>query len=289
MQGLPRQDGKTIVITGANAGIGKVTALRLAEAGARVVIAGRSRERTAPVLEAINSMPGSQAPAFVQMDLTSLADVRRAADELLAICPAIDVLIANAGLAGQRGATKDGFELAFGVNHLGHYLFTRLLWERIAATEQSRVVLVASRAHFRAPGLDFEAVQQTTRTTTAFPEYCTSKLCNVLFAAELRRRQAARPSPHVPVMSLHPGVVATEIWRHIPGPLAWIAKQFMITEEQGARTTLYCATSQDLGAEPALYYDDCKAKRVSKLAQREDLARELWERSAAWVGLPDAL
>lgn len=277
-QSLPSMEGRTVVITGANTGIGRTTALALAEAGAHVVVAGRSRERTQPVLDAMGPARGT----FVELDLGSLESVRNAAGELLGLDRPIDVLINNAGLAGARGLTVDGFEQAFGVNHLGHYLLTHLLLDRIRSTPSARIVNVASKAHHRAPGLDFEAVQQPTRTPTGFPEYCVSKLANVLFSQALARRLEG---DGVVVHSLHPGVVATDVWRHVPAPIAWLIKRFMISEEEGAATSLHCATSEDAATTTGEYWVRCRRAPVSRLARDRGLEDELWRRSAAWVGV----
>jgi dehydrogenase/reductase SDR family protein 13 len=281
---IPDQQGRTVVITGANTGIGRVTAEVLAAAGARVVLACRSRERTEGVLAAIAAIPGAPAPVFVPLDLSSLADVRRAADALREACPRIDVLVNNAGLAGARGQTRDGFELAFGTNHLGHFLLTHLLRPALEAAPAPRVVNVASEAHYRSKGIPLDGVQQPTRTRTGFAEYADSKLANVLFTAELHRRWKASP---ILAASLHPGVVATEVWRQLPGPLAWVAKRFMITAEEGARTTLHCATHAEVAEHPGAYWDQCRVRKASRIARSEDAAAALWDRSLGWCGLAD--
>jgi retinol dehydrogenase 12 len=271
--------GKTAIVTGANTGIGRVTAIELAKQGARVVLACRSEEKTRPVVDAIVASGGKAE--FLRLDLADLAGVRASAEAFLKRDEALPLLVNNAGLAGSRGLTKDGFELTFGTNHLGPYLFTRLLLPAIEKAGEARVVNVASTGHYKAPGIDWEAVRKTTRTTTAFPEYCVSKLANVLFSAELARR--APKGVHT--YSLHPGAVASDVWREVPWGLRHLMKLFMLSNEEGARTSLYCATSDEAGKETGLYYDSSKEKQPSKLARDESLARELWERSAGWVGL----
>jgi NAD(P)-dependent dehydrogenase (short-subunit alcohol dehydrogenase family) len=270
-------EGKTALVTGANTGIGRVTAVELAKKGAKVVLACRSEEKTRPVIDEI----GKGRAEFMHLDLADLASVRAAAAAFLARGEPLPLLVNNAGLAGSRGQTKDGFELAFGTNHLGHYLFTRLLLPAIEKSPGARVVTVASHGHYRAPGIDWDAVQKVSRTTTAFPEYCVSKLANVLFASELARRY-----PAVRSYSLHPGGVASDVWREVPWGLRHVMKLFMLTNEEGARTTLHCATSDTVADKSGLYFDKCKEKRASALGRDEALARELWERSATWVGLP---
>jgi len=260
------------VITGANTGIGRVTAVELAKQGANVVLACRSREKTQAVLDEI----GPKAE-FLALDLGSLDSVREAAKSLNR---PIHVLINNAGLAGARGQTKDGFELAFGTNHLGHYLWTRLLLPRIE--KGGRVVNVASDSHYQAKAIDWPALQQPTKARTGLPEYAVSKLANVLFTKELARR-----APQLTTYSLHPGVVATDVWRKVPAPFRWLMKRFMITPEQGATASLKCATDPALAHDTGKYYDPKgNEKKPSKLADDTQLQAELWKKSAGWVGLP---
>lgn len=272
--------GKNFVVTGANTGIGKVTAEELAKRGARVVLACRSVDKTQPVLEAIQKAHGEDAAVFVKLDLGDLAGVRTAAAEILADGRPIDVLVNNAGLAGLRGETKDGFELAFGTNHLGHFLLTHLLLPRLLLAPAPRIVNVASKAHYNATGIDWDAVHKPTRSVTGLPEYAVSKLANVLFAKECARRF----DPKVKSYSLHPGVVASDVWREVPRVFRGAMKLFMITNEEGAKTTLHCATSPECADESGKYYDKCKEKRPSRVAEDGALARLLWEKSAAWTG-----
>jgi retinol dehydrogenase-12 len=270
------------VVTGANTGIGKETALGLARMGARVVLACRSEDKTRPVIDEIASETGT-SPDFLALDLGSLARVRAAAAELLDRGHPIHVLVNNAGLAGQRGETADGFELEFGVNHLGPYLFTRLLLDRIVDSAPARIVNVASGSHYQVKGEVDWNVKGKTRSVTGLKEYARSKLANVLFTVELARRL---DGTGVTTYSLHPGVIASDIWRRLPWPVRPIAKKFMKSPEEGAQTSIYCATAPELAGETGLYYDDCKPKRPSRLARDEALATEMWNRSADWVGLP---
>ncbi len=279
-----RLDGRRYIVTGANTGIGKVTALELARAGAQVDLACRSAAKTAPVVDEIKRVTGNDAVRFYPIDLTDLDSVRACADALLAEPTPIHTLINNAGMAGLRGQTAAGFELAFAANHLGHYLLTRLLLPRLTAAAPARVVNVSSRSHYQAKGIDWAALRQPSKSYTGMTEYAVSKLCNVLFAKELARRTEGTG---VTTYALHPGVIASDIWgRRMPRPLAWLATRFMITTEQGALTTLHCATALELAGASGRYYDDRKEKRPSRLADDAALATELWTRSAEWVGLP---
>ena len=138
---------------------------------------------------------------------------------------------------------------------------------------------MASKAHYRAPGFDWNALRQRTATRSGLPEYGVSKLANVLFSAELARRLAGSG---VTTYALHPGVVASDIWRGVPWPLRSLIKLAMISTEEGARTTLYCATDPEVGASSGLYYDSCRPKQPSRVAQDGALAAELWQRSEGW-------
>jgi NAD(P)-dependent dehydrogenase (short-subunit alcohol dehydrogenase family) len=272
--------GRFIVVTGANTGIGRATATALAARGASLVLACRSEEKTRPVLEAIAA--GGGDAVFVQIDLGDLASVRGCAEMFDAIGRPIDVLLNNAGLAGHRGFTRDGFEITFGTNHLGHFLLTMLLARRLLASKAGpRIVNVSSQAHYAAKGIDFGEVRQKTKTVTGLPEYSVSKLANILFTAELARRLG--PSgPHA--YALHPGVVASDAWRRIPWPIRPLMKLRMISNDQGAKTSLYCATSPDVAEDSGLYYDDCRQKEPSAVAQDADLADRLWAKSVEWTG-----
>jgi len=271
--------GKVCLITGANTGIGRVTAVELARKGARMILAGRSEERTQPVLDEVRAL-GAEAE-FLPLELGSLASVRRAAKTFLESGRPLELLVLNAGLAGFRGLTEDGFEVHFGTNHLGHFLLTCLLRERLVASAPARVVVVASRAHYRARTLDLDTVRRTTESVTGFSEYGVSKLANVLFASELARKLAGTG---VTTYSLHPGVVASDVWRRVPWPFRSVIKLWMITNEEGAQTTLHCATAPALEGESGLYYDKCAPKKASRLARDEALAAKLWKTSEELTG-----
>lgn len=274
--------GKTFVVTGANTGIGKETARVLARRGGRVVLACRSREKTRAVIDELRAQTGNEALAFVELDLEDLASVRRAAEQILASEPALSVLINNAGLARAPGLTKDGFERTFGVNHLGHFLLTRLLLERLVASAPARIVNVSSHSHYRAKRIDFDALRRPTKTFTGMPEYEVSKLCNVLFTLELARRLEGKG---VTTYAVHPGVIASDIWRTVPWPLGHVAKLFMKSVEEGAETSIHCATSPEVAEQSGRYYASCREKRPSRASLDQALAERLWQQSSEWVGL----
>jgi retinol dehydrogenase-12 len=276
----PTGAARVALITGGNTGIGRVTARELARAGYRVFIACRSAERARPVLDEVRAMCGDGAIENIALELGRLDSVRACARDFLDRGLPLHLLVNNAGLAGARGMTPSGFELAFGVNHVGHFLLTSLLLERLRGSAPARIVTVASRAHYRAPGIDWDAVRKPTTRGTGLPEYCVSKLANVLFSAELARRLAGSG---VTTYSLHPGVVATDIWRQVPVLIRPLMTMFMISSERGAATTLHCATSPALAGQTGLYYDDCKVKVPSAPARDVALGAELWKRSEAWL------
>lgn len=267
-----------VLITGCTSGIGRVTAIELARRGARVVLANRSAEKTGPVLEQIRQQSGDQAAEFLPVDLSSFASIRKAAADFLARGLPLQTLVNNAGIIA-RGATAEGFELTFGVNHIGHFLLTSLLLGRLRDSAPSRVVTVASDLHRVARRIDYQKIRRTTASRTAIPEYAASKLANILFSAELGRRLAGTG---VTTYSLHPGSVATGIWRRIPWPFRPVVLAFMRSPERGARTSIHCATSPDLTAETGLYYENCEPAVPSALARDTALAVELWECTTAW-------
>jgi NAD(P)-dependent dehydrogenase (short-subunit alcohol dehydrogenase family) len=277
---MTKANALVALITGANVGIGRVTAIELAKAGYRVIIAGRSLARTQPILDDIQALPGSLPALFLPLDLSSMNSVRACAEAFAALQLPLHLLVNNAGVAGARGLTVDGFEMTFGVNHVGHFLLTQLLLPHLIAAAPARVVTVASRAHKRTSGIDWEDVRRPTRSITGIREYANSKLANLLFSAELAKRLQGT---QVSTYSLHPGVVDTEIWRALPTwarPL--LRLRGLLTAEEGARTTLHCALHAPQ-TETGLYYADCHPTAPAALGQNAELARALWERSEAWV------
>jgi retinol dehydrogenase-12 len=271
--------GKTVLLTGGNAGIGYATVTALAKRGARVYLTSRSRANGEAAVAAISASTGSEQIRMLTLDLASLASVRACAQEFLALGEPLHVLINNAGLAGRRGQTADGFELQFGVNHLGHFALTQLLLPRLQESELARIVSVASKAHYGAKGIDFAALRRRTPSLIGMKEYSVSKLCNVLHMQELARRLAGTG---IHTYSLHPGVVASQIWNRVP----WGARQLitvrMLTPEQGALTSVYCSTSAEVAQDSGKYYDNCRLTEPSKVATQA-LAAELWQYSEKWT------
>jgi NAD(P)-dependent dehydrogenase (short-subunit alcohol dehydrogenase family) len=285
----PDLRGRVFLVTGATSGIGRVTAAELARRGAHVFLACRdlpAAEAVAAAIRASSAAGWDRAGAtgaveVLPCDLGDLRSVEACAAAFVARRLPLSGLVNNAGLAGRRGLTASGFELAFGVNHLGHFLLTQRLLDPLRAGAPARVVNVASEAHRGAPGIDFEAVTRRTTSLTGLPEYAVSKLCNILFTRELGRRLAGTG---ITTYALHPGVVATGIWRAVPAPARWLMKLGMLSAENGARTSLHCATAPELATASGRYYEDRAEARPSRVATDDALAARLWDESARFVG-----
>ena len=272
--------GRVALITGANTGIGLVTARELAARGAHVFIACRSLEKGQAAVDDIRKTTGNEKVELLALDLGDFDSIRSCAKTFLARDLPLHLLINNAGLAGTKGVTKSGFEMAFGTNHVGPFLLTQLLLDRIKQSAPARIVTVASRAHIRMSGIRWDDVRQPTKGKAGLPEYGASKLANVLFSAELGRRLAGTG---VTTYALHPGVVATDVWREVPALIRPLIKLMMISTEEGAATTIYCATSPEVSDQTGLYYDKCQVKAASTVGQDAALAADLWRRSEEWV------
>jgi NAD(P)-dependent dehydrogenase (short-subunit alcohol dehydrogenase family) len=273
-------DLRTVLVTGANTGIGRATARVLAARGAKVFLACRSEAKTKLLIDGICAQTGNTHLEFLPLDLGDLSSVRACASAFLSAGEPLHVLINNAGLAGQRGITGSGFELAFGTNYVGPFLFTSLLLDQLRDSAPARIVNVASGAHYSATGIDFVAVRGSTKSLTGMPEYAVSKLANVLHAQELGRRL---DGTRVTTYALHPGVLASDIWRRVPWPARTLMKLRMRSPDEGAKTSLYCATSPDVANDSGHYYDNARRRQPSAVATPE-LGAELWDRSTAWIG-----
>jgi NAD(P)-dependent dehydrogenase (short-subunit alcohol dehydrogenase family) len=272
-------EGRTFLVTGGNTGIGRATSAALAGRGGRVYVGCRSKPKGEAAVAAIRAETGNDAVGFLPLDLADLASVRQCAKAFLALDQPLHVLVNNAGVAGQRGVTSQGFEVTFGVNHLGHFALTNALLDCLTASTPARIVSVSSDAHYQPKGIDFEALRQRTRGITGFSAYAVSKLCNVLHAQELARRL---DGTGVTTYALHPGVVASDIWRRVPWPARPIIKRRMLSTARGAATSIYCAVSPDVAQASGRFYDNCQERAPSPVATTE-LARLLWERSEAWT------
>jgi NAD(P)-dependent dehydrogenase (short-subunit alcohol dehydrogenase family) len=272
---VARPASETVVlVTGATDGIGRQTALELAQRGCEVGVHGRSADKVAATIAAIGKrVPGARLFAAV-FDLASLDAVRAGAAELAAR-PTLHVLVNNAGvLLNQRMLSTDGHELTFAVNHLAHYLLTRLLVERLRASAPARVVNVASQVHVQGRiQLDDLTYARNYSGTRA---YADSKLANVLFTRSLAKRY---PAKELAAYALHPGVIATKLLH-----AGWGAGGDRV--DTGARTSVKCALDPGLEGISGRYYDDEREARMSRTAQDDALAEQLWQTSAELVGLP---
>jgi len=272
-------NGKVVLITGGNAGVGKETAVGLAREGAHVVFTSRDPARGADALADIRKRSGSDTVEVMPLDLASFASIRTFSEAFLASHDRLDVLVNNAGLVQQqRALTDDGFEMTFGVNHLGHFLLTSLLLDRLCASAPARVVVVSSHAHKHAGGgLDFDDLQSE-RAYKSFQVYGKTKLANIYFT----REQARRVDPsEVTVNALHPGFVASRFGRDgDTGRLGDVAmvlgRPFAISPEKGALTSIWLASSPDVEGTTGGYFYKCKPSTPSKLAQDDEIARRLW-------------
>lgn len=270
---------KTILITGGNDGIGLETAKRLAALRGNVVIACRNRKKGQKVVEMLKERTGNQEIELLVMDLSDLASVKRAAEEFLVEHPKLDVLINNAGVyTDQRQLTTQGYEWQFGVNHLGHYLLTRLLFPALrCTTEGGRIINVSSDAHHKGK-INFDQLNGSqSGRYSGMRAYAASKLANVLFTTELARRYPDELTAN----ALHPGVVATRLANKEGGPLVrffWnLYKPFALHPKRGANTSVYLATSPELKDVSGRYFDKCQClRRPSSMARNAPLAAKLW-------------
>jgi len=278
---------QTVVVTGANAGIGKAAATELARRGAHVVMTARARARGEAARDDVRRASGNGEVDLLLGDFSSLDSVRALAAQADAL-PRIDVLVNNAGLMQSvRSETGDGFETTFQVNHLAPFLLTTLLLPKIRQTPGARIVNVASDAHERCGGLDFDDLQSK-RRYASFSVYGRSKLANILFTRELARRIAGTG---VTANCLHPGVVATRFGADgdTNGLFAIgmkIARPFMITPEKGADTIVYLATSPDVAQTSGAYFVKRREKTPSRHACDDAAARRLWDESVRMTGAP---
>ncbi|XP_010868657.1 dehydrogenase/reductase SDR family member 13 [Esox lucius] len=282
--------GKTVIVTGSNTGIGKTTAMDLARRGARVIMACRDRHRAEAAICDIKKETGNNEVVFMELDLASLQSVRCFAENFLKSEPRLDILINNAGLV-NGGKTKDGMGMIFGVNHLGHFLLTVLLLDRLKECGPSRVVTVSSKGHVHGK-IDFNclsthkdlAVGET--DWALFQKYCHSKLCNVLFTHELAKRL---DDTNVTCYSLHPGGIKTEIGRHAGfwarTMLAPIIALCFVDAESGAQTTLHCALQEGIESLSGRYFSCCAVEELDAKAKDDAVAKKLWEVSETLCGM----
>ncbi|KAK2902776.1 hypothetical protein Q8A67_007489 [Cirrhinus molitorella] len=282
-------DGKTVVITGANTGIGKETAKDMARRGARVVMACRDLTRAENAAEYIRRSTGNGNVVIRHLNLASLYSVQEFAKEFIATEERLDILVNNAGvMMCPKWITEDGFETQLAVNHLGHFLLTNLLLGMLKRSSPSRVVNVSSIAHVGGK-IEFEDLFFDKRPYSSLLSYKQSKLANVLFSRELARRMKGTG---VSSFCLHPGVIRTELDRHVVSwypmlktVLSLPCLLLMKTPWQGAQTSIYCAVTEGLERKSGCYFSDCAEKDPAPQGKDDEVGRRLWEKSAQLVGL----
>jgi NAD(P)-dependent dehydrogenase (short-subunit alcohol dehydrogenase family) len=279
-------EGRTVLVTGGNSGIGKETAVALARMGAHVTITARDAAKGAAAEAEIRERAGAGAVEVAPLDLASFASVRECARRFAAAHARLDVLVCNAGLVlRRRQVTEDGHETQFQVNHLGHFLLAALLRDLLVASAPARVVVVASHAHRYARGLDLDDLDST-RGYRPFRVYGRTKLMNILFTRELARRLAGTG---VTANAVHPGYVASNFSRGgdtgLLGELAMVlGRPFAISSERGARTSVHVASAPELEGVTGEYFYRCAVAQPSAAARNDAAAARLWEVSAALTG-----
>jgi NAD(P)-dependent dehydrogenase (short-subunit alcohol dehydrogenase family) len=290
---IPDQTGRTAIVTGANTGLGFQTVAALAAHGAHVVLAVRNLDKGKDAVQKIAAASPGAAVTLQELDLTSLSSVRAAADELRSKHDGIDLLINNAGVMfTPKSITKDGFELQFGTNHLGHFALTGLLLDRLLPTQGSRVVTVSSVGHRIRAAIHFDDLQWE-RSYSRVGAYGQSKLANLLFTYELQRRLAPRGTTMA--AAAHPGGSNTELMRNMPAPLrvatAAMAPLFQ-GADIGALPTLRAATDPDVHGGQYFGPDGFgqmrgypKVVSSSDQSHDESLQRRLWEVSENLTGV----
>ena len=292
---VPDQSGRVAIVTGSNTGIGYEAAAVLADKGAHVVLAVRSLDKGKEAANRITTASPNADVTVQELDLTSLDNIRKASDELRAAYPRIDLLINNAGVMyTEKSTTKDGFELQFGTNHLGHFALTGQLLDNMLPVEGSRVVTVSSIGHRIMAKIHFDDLQLE-RDYNRVKAYGQSKLANLLFTYELARRLKLKGSPTI-ATAAHPGGSNTELLRNMPGGIRQVSEFFWNflaqSPEMGALPTVRAAT--DPGVQNGEYYgpDGIREqrghpKRVESSAQShdEDIQRRLWAVSEELTGV----
>jgi retinol dehydrogenase-14 len=277
--------GKTVLVTGGTGGIGRATAVRLAEMGARVGITGRDRARTLQVATDIARDSGNGAVDAFPADMSSQAEVRRLASDVLAAYPRLDVLVNNVGgFWAHRHATADGLERTFALNHLAPFLLTNLLLERLKDSAPARIVTVSSGAHSMGT-IDFDDLMGE-RAYSGQRAYNQSKLANVMFTYELARRLQGSG---VTATAMHPGMTNTGFSREDPSrvfaPLVAVMRPLMRTPARGADTAVYLASSADAAEASGQYFSDRKARRSNTSSYELETTARLWQVSSDLVGL----
>ncbi|KAL7673520.1 hypothetical protein ACOME3_008375 [Neoechinorhynchus agilis] len=284
-----RLDGKTVVITGANVGIGFETAKSLAPRGCKVIMACRNEEKASKALDELKKEFPNADLSYKIMDLNSLQSVKRCGEEISKENEKIDILINNAGIMTKPELTKDGFDIHFQANHLGHFLFTNLLLENIKKSEQGRIINVSSVAH-KLGKPDWDHMKNV--INSSWYGYGNAKLYNILFTNGLVKKLKGT---NVTANSLHPGAVRSNFayeleskssfWNRVMMFVRPIMKPFQKNSEEGAQTSIHLAICPELSKVTGKYFSDCKETNPSSAATNEHSIDELWTKSMNYCGL----
>jgi NAD(P)-dependent dehydrogenase (short-subunit alcohol dehydrogenase family) len=263
-----------VLITGSTSGIGRETAIGLALQNCDLFLANRAKEKTNDLIKLLANIAPQCKVRFIPLELDSLQSVKETAQTFINHHEPLDILINNAGVLGKKGFTKDGYELAFGTNYLGHFLLTHLLQPVLHKTPHSRIISVASNAHWSAKFYSWDQVMRKVTSIAAFTEYGLSKLANIWHINEIATLSQYQS---ITAYSLHPGVIKTAIWRHIPKPFNLLGSMpTLMNSTAGAKTTLFCALTKK-PHQNGQYFSDCKPAEISPLAQDRKLQKELWD------------
>lgn len=278
-------EGKQVLLTGASRGIGRATALALAKQNANLTLLVRNRELGEKVVEELRAVGGKGRVDLIVADLSSMKDVGRAADEYIAKHDRLDVLLNNAGAINMdRETTVDGYERTFATNHLAYFLLTERLLDLLKKSAPARIINVASEAH-RQGKIDFADPNYDKRSYSGFGAYGTSKLANILFTRELAKRLEGT---NVTANSLHPGVIASGFGRNNKGVFGFIMRNvagvFLGSEESGARTSVYLATSPEVEGKTGLYWKSSHESTPTQDARDDASAERLWKLSEELIG-----
>jgi NAD(P)-dependent dehydrogenase (short-subunit alcohol dehydrogenase family) len=276
-------DNKLCMVTGATAGIGYYTTLEIARMGAKVIMVGRDQEKCVATMKRIQEDSGNQTVEYLLADLSSQDQIRALAETFYRQYDHLDVLVNNAGgFFMRRRLSVDGFEMTFALNHLNYFLLTNLLLDAIKASQSARVVNVSSDSH-RGQILDFNDLQLT-KGYNPMRAYGRSKLANVLFTYELSRHLAGT---HVTANALHPGMVATDIWRKVNRWLTplidLVIRRVALPPEEGAQTSIYLATAPELDGTTGKYFTLKQPVQSDPATYDGKAAQRLWDLSLEMV------
>lgn len=273
----PPEKSVVAVVTGGNAGIGAVACKTLALAGMQVVLCARNVESAQELVDAWPTHVSSRID-IQALDLANLTSIQEAAKSIRQRYPEISILLNNAGVMAlpKKALTAQGIELQFGTNHVGHHMLTRLLLPHLK--DQGRIVTVASTAHTMAYG----KIQWQRPDYSAWREYGQSKLANILFAKRLQELLVQEGKMDIQSVSLHPGVIRTSLWQHLPWLLQPLTR--LVTDktvDQGAATSVYCCLADRV--QGGAYYSDCKVVQPTKTAEDATMRKELWDYTEALI------